>query len=407
MRYLALVVLAVAPAAADPPSIKAPADVNLATAVPLTIAVSSTVANASILPEHLVDGKLDTAWNSRTGDLVGAWIALRVPGDAHVTRIRMTAGFTVKDKRGDLFTMNPRIRKLMLWRGTSRMREITLDPERRDLQDIPVDLDGGDFKLVVSELVPGTKATWREVCVSELEVWGTLPAGTHGHPSRPIVRVGGLDAPAFAADRCVPLMFPGARGGKIAPDGDVVRATSAIALEPHLVVCQVEHAADATTGDRTVEIALVRPSPPSVLDRQSFPVSRTTASDVDVVTESAIELSTLRLTVDEDALIVAEVETASGPMTADSSSKSTVYRATRTGLVPILTFASKDDNGESRNADLCTLAIGTRRAPLPDLDLVCDHVEGRWHDEDPRGNGEYHDEKTTHYRWDGKAYQPR
>src|SRR5689334_7769770 len=38
------------------------------------IAVSSNVDNPHDFPEHLVDGKRDTAWNGRTGDLVGAWI---------------------------------------------------------------------------------------------------------------------------------------------------------------------------------------------------------------------------------------------------------------------------------------------------------------------------------------------
>lgn len=66
-------------------------DVNLLTSTPTTVAVSSTVANANILPEHLVDGKLATAWNSRTGELVGSWIAVRVPPDAKVKTIKLTA----------------------------------------------------------------------------------------------------------------------------------------------------------------------------------------------------------------------------------------------------------------------------------------------------------------------------
>jgi hypothetical protein len=82
------------------------ADVNLLVSAPTTVAVSSTVDNAKIVPAHLVDGKLDTAWNSRTGDLVGAWVAVRVPKEAHVTSIKLTAGFVKSDKTGDLFAMN-------------------------------------------------------------------------------------------------------------------------------------------------------------------------------------------------------------------------------------------------------------------------------------------------------------
>jgi hypothetical protein len=84
-------------------------DVNLLVSTPTTVAVSSTVANAAILPDHLVDGKLSTAWNSQTGELAGAWIAVRVPADARVKTIKLTAGFSHKDKKQDWFTMNPRI----------------------------------------------------------------------------------------------------------------------------------------------------------------------------------------------------------------------------------------------------------------------------------------------------------
>jgi hypothetical protein len=44
--------------------------------VPAKIAVSSAVRNPRDFPEHLVDGDPNTAWNSQTGDLAGAWIML-------------------------------------------------------------------------------------------------------------------------------------------------------------------------------------------------------------------------------------------------------------------------------------------------------------------------------------------
>src|SRR5580704_16817047 len=92
-------------------------DINLLTLPGSIVAVSSTVDNAKITPEHLVDGDLGTAWNSRTGDLVGAWIAVRVPSDAHVSAIRLTAGFTKKDAHGDLFVMNQRVRTVRILRN--------------------------------------------------------------------------------------------------------------------------------------------------------------------------------------------------------------------------------------------------------------------------------------------------
>src|SRR4051812_28926948 len=165
MRAASLILLACASVAhAD--------DVNLVVSVPTTIAVSSTVDNRTILPDHLVDGKLDTAWNSRTNQLIGAWVGVRLPADVHVDSIKLTAGFTKKDKRyGDLFTMNPRIKKVRVLRDGKLAAEQTLDPELRTLQEIKINAAGGDYRIEIADLIPGTKKTWREVPISELEVW--------------------------------------------------------------------------------------------------------------------------------------------------------------------------------------------------------------------------------------------
>ena len=167
--------------------------VDLLRTTPTVVAVSSTVANARILPTHLVDGDLATAWNSRTGDLVGAWLAARIPYGAHVTAIRMSVGFAHVDRGQDLFTMNPRIKRVRVWHNESSV-EHSLDPEDRGLQEIAVDIPGGDIRIEVVEVVPGTKRAWREICVSELQVWGTLPRGGVPVPSTPAVQVGSLDA---------------------------------------------------------------------------------------------------------------------------------------------------------------------------------------------------------------------
>lgn len=175
-------------------------EVELLHAAPSTVAVSSTVANPRFVPAHLVDGDPATAWNSRTGDLVGAWIAFRVPAEAHVTAVEMTVGFTSIDKQGDLFTMNPRIKRVRLYRNGAVVREQALDPELRSAQSIAVDTAGGEFKIELVELLPGSRRTWREACVSELRVLGTLPAGQQPVASMPIVRVGALDAAASSPD---------------------------------------------------------------------------------------------------------------------------------------------------------------------------------------------------------------
>lgn len=146
------------------------------------VAVSSQVDNTRIRPMHLLDGDTRTAWNSRTGDLVGAWIAFRVPAEAHVTAIKLIVGNTGSGPEGDYFVLNHRIKRVRITREGTQLGEFALDPEQRGLQTIAIDQPGGAFRVEVLETVPGTRATWREICVSELEVWGSLPAPMKPRP---------------------------------------------------------------------------------------------------------------------------------------------------------------------------------------------------------------------------------
>ena len=84
------------------------------------------------------------------------------------------------------------------WRGSREgwleaaygalVREVDLDPEVRAPQDLPIDGPGGDYKIEVLATIAGSKPTWREVCVSELDVLGTAPATPGEHPA--VVAIG-------------------------------------------------------------------------------------------------------------------------------------------------------------------------------------------------------------------------
>ena len=93
-RYLLIIVVGLARIAkADP--------IELLHATDAKVTVSSQVANASIKPSHLVDKDLGTAWNSRTNDLVGAWIEITLPPKVVAKELRLTIGHTGKGgKRG-------------------------------------------------------------------------------------------------------------------------------------------------------------------------------------------------------------------------------------------------------------------------------------------------------------------
>ncbi len=182
-----------------------PRFVDLLHATPAQVAVSSSVDNPRDKPEHLVDGSLRTAWNSRTGDLE-AWIALRVPSDATIEAIELTAGFDRMIGDVDLFTANHRIKEIGIapldanlsstcTRGLPTEEHYALDPEKRGLQRIPFHANGGAYCIFVRKTVPGTKASWKEVTVSELRVIGT-PGATLRDPRDPIdISTGPLVAP--------------------------------------------------------------------------------------------------------------------------------------------------------------------------------------------------------------------
>ncbi len=152
--------------------------------VPAVVAVSSRVDNPRDYPQHLVDGDPATAWNGKSGDLVGGWLAFVVPPEVRVRRIELSAGFDKVGKQGDLFTMNHRITKVAVERreGTEsapswrRVREVSLDPTVRTPQAIEIDEPGGAFRIEVLEVTPGTKTDWRELVVSELRVFGLARA---------------------------------------------------------------------------------------------------------------------------------------------------------------------------------------------------------------------------------------
>jgi len=403
----ALILVGVACGVASAQPVPPPAPVNLLVSGPSTIAVSSTVANAKILPQHLVDGKLDTAWNSRTGELVGSWIAVRLPAAAKVTSIRLTAGFTRADKRGDLFTMNPRIKKVRVSRDSKLVVEHVLDPERRTLQEIPVQLAGGDFKIEVVEIVAGSKRNWREISVSELEVWGTPAVPVK--KAKPTVLVGSFDAPALTAAECVRVAFPDGKKGRTGPDktDDKITGTEVLTLSPDVVICRVDHVSPATPTTTDVDIVAVRRTPRTV------ELSRTSSS---FVTEDrpadgggdkgGVTLSVFPLTPTENALLIATTQAKYGPMTDDGTKSSSLWRLTAAGIVQILDFESTWSGGEADRSDRCELALGKSRKGMPDLELACTHSEGNWHNDDPSQNGITEATTTTRYRWKGTTYEP-
>jgi hypothetical protein len=168
--------------------------IDLLHAVSSEVAVSSVYRNQAEQAEALVDGSLDTAWNSRSGELTTSWIEFRVPASARVASVDLTVGFTKMLGRTDLFVGNHRVRRVRVLREGTLVREQLLNTELRELQSVPINAQGGVFRIEIAETIAGTRRDWREVCVSELRVMGSDPSARPG-ARFPRVGVGALPAP--------------------------------------------------------------------------------------------------------------------------------------------------------------------------------------------------------------------
>jgi hypothetical protein len=86
---------------------------------------------------------------------------------------------------------------------------------------------------------------------------------------------------------------------------------------------------------------------------------------------------------------------------------STLYRVTASGFLSLVDLKSTWSAGESSDSDRCTLQPPALRPTMPNLDVVCVNTQGRWHHEDPRGDGEFETSTTDHYRWNGTTYDKK
>lgn len=194
-----------------PSAVEAPKPIELVDLLYRTrarVAVSSTVANTHDYPEHLIDRRPDTAWNGKTGDL-DAHVEVRVPARARVKRLSITVGSDKITRQGDLFTMNRRLTRVAIDRDGERIGVFDLDPEIRTPQAIDLDLPGGTFTLRPLDTVAGTRASYREVVISELVVLGTAPDDELLPPAMPQVTVGSVDGPPSPGGRYAAVIAGG------------------------------------------------------------------------------------------------------------------------------------------------------------------------------------------------------
>lgn len=173
--------------------------VNLLEVTESAVAVSSVYRGHDTQVVRMLDGDPETAWNSRSGDLVGAWIEVRVPESARVTGAKIIVGFTHENDGRDLFTANQRIQSMRVSRNGESLGEFNLDTDQRTLQSMPFEGPGGVFRFEVTEALEGSTASWREICVSEFQLMGIVQIPESGRLPR--IGVGALPAALGDADR--------------------------------------------------------------------------------------------------------------------------------------------------------------------------------------------------------------
>jgi hypothetical protein len=184
--------------ASTKPESSAIADVNLLRQTAARVWVSSWVGSDRYAPWMLIDGDLNTAWNGKAGQLVGATIGFELSERVTVANVALTVGFTAKDKKlGDLFAKNHRIKKITISRQGKTLGTFSLDANSRALQTVrlPANTRGGSFELRVDEVVAGSKPKWREICVTELRVSGLAPTSVLKPDRLPTVWLGKPPAP--------------------------------------------------------------------------------------------------------------------------------------------------------------------------------------------------------------------
>jgi len=389
--------------------------VNLLTSAPSTIAVSSTVDNANIRPEHIADGKLETAWNSATGQIIGAWVEVRVPLGARIKQIKLTPGFSAVDKKlGDLFTKNARIKKVRFYHAGRPIKDVTLDSTKRDLQMIDVDLAGGDLKIEVIAAEPGSKKNWREACISELEVWGTLPVGTvaSAKKTKPSVRLGSLDAvPVLSKADCRTALLTAAN--KV--EGSRLSVDQQIAISKDITICRFDREAK-TSRYVTVDIAAVSRRTRAVLgtamsetiEQGEEPANAMTQGEGPTEHSDHVELKIIPLTTTENALLVESITSSGAWFGGGGSTTATLYRVSASGLDDIATWTSKRDKGmEGGSSDECELVEPTVGAKLPKrIELSCHSTDEDWHNDDVDKRGMNEKERTEFLTWNGSLYAP-
>lgn len=351
--------------------------VNLLTHTDATVEVSSSVNSDTFLPQHLVDGDLQTAWNSASDD-PNPWVAFEVPANAHVDSVRLTVGFT----KGAWFKQNHRISAIEVTGGDRAPMHVKLDPNSDKLQELVINSGGGRYRLRVESTEPGTNKDWDEIVISELEVWGTTAAPL-AKPKTPRVTIG---AGSSKVD-CVHVLWPKAKGGRVTATEGVTRA------DWSAPVCTVERRPNKSKT-HTTTLALVKGLVVTDKLEKTWTEAEDSTYDAHHLRSSELVLGS------EPMLLVEDAADYYGDMTGSQRSTFTLYRHGTGKLVPVASWDTRSETIEMfSKARTCSLQAGKPEKPMPELVLTCADDESGYEAKDNK-----HHSTVMKLHWKGTAY---
>lgn len=123
---------------------------------------------------QLVDGNVATSWQPQsTRGGVGEKIVLKLPHRVRLARLEIANGFQLRDRLGDLWRMNNRVREVAVRAGGVTLVTPVAD-EATSAVVLP--LPPVDADTIELEILAATRGTrWADLAISELRVFGCAP----------------------------------------------------------------------------------------------------------------------------------------------------------------------------------------------------------------------------------------
>lgn len=126
-------------------------------------------------PEHAFDGNIRTAWNDGVeGSGQGQWIEAGFGGARRFRRVRFSTGYDhVSPRHGDLFYLNAHMSQASIQVDGREVARVSVGFDQRS---VVVDLEatGTSLRIVAASVFAG--GHWQDVCVSEVEIEGSVAA---------------------------------------------------------------------------------------------------------------------------------------------------------------------------------------------------------------------------------------